>query len=70
MPTSDTVFKEALQLKASEKAILIDKLISTLDMSEKEIDKLWANEAEDRIGAYEQGKIKAVSLKEVLQKHK
>jgi len=31
---------------------------------------LWVKEAEDRINAYEQGKIKAVSLEKVLEKYK
>ncbi|MDY6969847.1 MAG: addiction module protein [Spirochaetota bacterium] len=70
MNTTDNVFKEALKLKPTKKAELIDKLIYSLDKSDKEIDKLWAKEVENRIDAYEQGKIKAISLKEVLQKYK
>ena len=34
--------KEALKLTPSEKAQLIDKLISILDKPDKEIDDLWA----------------------------
>ena len=70
MATTDNIYKEALTLKPSEKAQLIDKLISSLDRSDKEIDKLWAEEAEDRIDAYDQGKIKALSLEKVLQKYR
>ena len=58
MTAAKNVFKEALTLKPSQKAQLIDKLISTLDNSDKAIDELWAIEAENRINAYEQGKIK------------
>ena len=36
----------------------------------KEIDELWAKEAESRINAYERGKIKAVSLEKVFEKYK
>ena len=70
MSTTDTIFKEALALKPSEKAQLIDKLISTLDKSDKEIDNLWSKEVEDRIDAYEKGKIKAIPLENVLKKYK
>ena len=70
MATSDNIFKEALGLSPSEKAQLIDKLIATLDKSDKEIDELWAKEAEERIDAYDQGEIKAISLEKVLQKYK
>ena len=70
MTTTDNIIKEALTLKPSEKAQLIDKLISTLDKPDTEIDELWAKEAEDRIDAYDQGKLKVVSLEKVLQKYR
>jgi len=70
MTTTDNIFKEALTLSPSEKAQLIDKLISTLDKPDSEIDKVWAKEAEDRIDAYDQGKLKAVSLEKILQKYR
>jgi len=70
MTTTDNIIKEALTLRPSEKAQLIDKLISTLDKPDSEIDELWAKEAEDRIDAYDQGKLKAVSLEKVLQKYR
>lgn len=34
-----------------------------------EFDSLWAQEAERRIDAYEQGRLKAVSLENVLDKY-
>ena len=70
MTTTDHIFKEASSLNPFEKAQLIDKLISSLDIPDKEIDKLWAKEAEERIDAYDQGKLKMVSLEKVLQKYK
>jgi putative addiction module component (TIGR02574 family) len=69
MTTTDNIFRDALTLSPSEKAQLIDKLISSLDKPGKEIDELWAKEAENRIDAYHQGKLKAVSLEKVLQKY-
>jgi len=70
MATPNKILKEALTLKPSEKAKLIDKLLSSLDVPDKKIDELWAKEAENRINAYEQGKIKTVSLEKVLEKYK
>jgi putative addiction module component (TIGR02574 family) len=70
MITTENVLKEALTLRPFEKAQLIDKLLASLDKSDQEIDELWAKEAEDRIDAYDQGKIKAISLEKVLQKYK
>jgi len=70
MTTTDNIFREALMLSPSEKAQLIDKLISSLDKSDRKIDELWAKEAEYRIDAYDQGKLKAISLEKVLQKYR
>jgi putative addiction module component (TIGR02574 family) len=70
MTTINNVFNEALTLGPSERAELIDILIASLDKSDHEIEKLWAKEAEDRIDAYDQGKIKSISLEEVLKKYR
>ena len=70
MTTAENLLKEALILNPFEKAQLIDKLISSLDKADSEIDELWAKEAEDRIEAYNMGKIKAISLEKVLQKYR
>jgi len=70
MATKDSLFEEASTISPSEKAQLIDQLISTLDKPDKKIDELWVKEAEDRIDAYDHGKIKAISLEEVLQKYR
>ena len=70
MTTAESIFREALTLKPFEKARLIDKLISDLDRSDKKVDQLWAREVEDRITAYDQGKISAISLEDVLEKYR
>jgi len=68
MTIPNEILKETLTLPPTEKAELIDKLISSLDEPDKEIEKLWAKEAESRIDTYEKGKIKSLSLREVLEK--
>lgn len=70
MATTENILRDALTLSPSEKAQLIDKLIASLDKADKEIDELWAREAEDRIDAYDKGKLKAVSLEKVLGKYR
>lgn len=70
MAIPNEILKEALTLKPAQKAELVDKLLSSLDNPDKEIDRLWAQEAESRIDAYEQGKIKAIALEKVLEKYK
>jgi len=70
MSTAMDILKEAIQLDPNEKAKLVDQLITSLDKPDKNIDKLWAEEAESRLEAYKQGNLKAVSLEEVLSKYK
>ena len=70
MAAPNEILKDALNLRPAEKAELIDKLLSSLDNPDKKIGELWAKEAEDRIEAYDQGKIKALTLKEVLEKYR
>ena len=69
MPTdTKQILKEALELPAIERASLADHLLSSLDQPDEHIDALWRKEVEDRINAYHAGKMRAVSLEEVLSK--
>ena len=45
-------------------------MLSSLDAPDREIDKLWSQEAEDRITAFEKGAIKTLTIKEVLEKYR
>lgn len=63
------ILKEALELPTIERASLADHLLSSLNQPDEHIDALWREEVEDRISAYQSGKIRAVSLKEVLSKY-
>ena len=62
------IYEKALTLKPLQKAQLIDKLISSLDRPSSEIDELWAGEAENRIDAYESGKLNAVTLEKIFNR--
>jgi len=56
--TGAQVLEKALSLPPSERAELADGLLSSLDASpDHRIDELWAQEAEDRIDAFERGEI-------------
>lgn len=70
MATADKVLKDALTLKPTEKAELSDKLLSSPDKPDVELEAVWAKEAESRIDAYERGAIKAVALEKVLERYK
>lgn len=64
------VLKNALELPTLDRASLIDRLLSSLDQPDEQIDDLWRSEVEDRLKAYKAGKIKSVSLKEALSKYR
>jgi putative addiction module component (TIGR02574 family) len=57
------VLAKALELPAIERAALAEALFSSFDFPARhEIDTLWAQEAEDRIDAYERGDLKASAV--------
>jgi putative addiction module component (TIGR02574 family) len=60
---------QALELPSSERAIVAEQILLSLDRPDKEIDAAWAAEAENRIDAYEKGEIQAASIGEVLGKY-
>lgn len=65
----EQILAEALNLPPIERAEIVEKLLSSFDFtSRKEIDEIWAKEAENRIDAYERGEISAISAKEVFEK--
>ncbi len=67
---TERVLKDVLTLPPIERANLVDHILSSLDQPDEEIDSLWRKEVEDRIKAYKAGKIRSVSLKEVLLKYR
>ncbi len=69
MATPEKILEEAISLKPLEQAKLVDNLIAMLDKPDPELDKMWAEEAESRLGAYKSGILKAVPIEEVLTKY-
>ncbi len=64
------IFEAAEKLPPVERIELIEHLFFSLDSkSERErIDKLWAEEAEDRLSAYERGEMKSFPAKDVFRR--
>jgi putative addiction module component (TIGR02574 family) len=66
---SAKVVSDALSLPPRSRAKLAEQLLESLDdPKQKEIDRLWADEVEDRIDAYERGELKAIPGQEVLRR--
>jgi putative addiction module component (TIGR02574 family) len=64
------ILDRVMELSALEKARLVDKLLSSLDEPDEAIDAMWRKEVEDRIQAYQDGKLQSVSLADVLAKYR
>ena len=65
METSKSLLKKALLLKPQDRFLLIDGLVRTLDEPNREIDAIWAKEAEKRLRAHREGKTQGVPFKDV-----
>jgi len=56
-------------LNPQEKARLIEMLYASYDVQEcKNIDEAWAKEAENRLSAFEAGKMKGIPAEDVFEK--
>jgi putative addiction module component (TIGR02574 family) len=69
MSNVDMILAEISPLKPVEKLRLIDEILNSLNRPDKEVEKLWEQEAENRIIAYEADKISSVSAKKVFEKY-
>jgi putative addiction module component (TIGR02574 family) len=67
--TNDRVIEEALSLPADFRISLVEKLLASLNLPvDKEIDRLWAEEAEHRVSQIEESKAKLIPGEEVFAK--
>ena len=67
MTQPERILRAALSLPEADRADLADRLLMSLDADDqREIDALWAQEAESRIEGYEKGEIEAIPGEEVL----
>lgn len=63
----ESVLKSALELSVEERAMLVDRLLQSLDThNQAEIDKAWAEEIERRIREIDEGKVDLIPGEQVL----
>jgi putative addiction module component (TIGR02574 family) len=63
---TEQILQQALALPLEERAQLIEQLLATFQTPpDPALDQLWANEAHDRLDAYDRGELNAVSVDEV-----
>jgi len=64
------IMNQALELSASERSDLVEKLLTSLDEPDSAIDAIWAQEANARVEAFEKGELESKSAEEVFSKYR
>jgi len=63
---TEQILQQALALPLEERVQLIERLLATFQTPpDPALDQLWANEAHDRLDAYDRGELDAVGVDEV-----
>ena len=55
----------ALELNVIDRIHLAEIILDSLDKTDKQIEKIWVKESEDRYQAYKEGRVKGITLKQV-----
>lgn len=63
--TTESITTAALALPPESRAKLVDTLLRSLESQQEEIAEAWADEAEDRLAAYDRGEIRSRSREDV-----
>ncbi len=62
------ILADALELPPLERAELVENLLASFEFqSRKAIDALWAQEAENRIDAFERGEMAGIPARDVFE---
>jgi len=59
------ILVEALKLKPEDRFSLLEGIIESLDRPDKSLDEIWADEAERRLIAYREGRLKGIPMEEI-----
>ncbi|HDH04134.1 MAG TPA: addiction module protein [Nitrospirae bacterium] len=65
---TDELISEAISLPVEVRTLLVNKLLESLNPPDKEIDELWAKEAEKRVEDIRTGKVKTIPGEEVFKR--
>jgi putative addiction module component (TIGR02574 family) len=68
-PSIEALNAQVETLPPNERIQLIEHILDSLDQPDTTLDALWAKEAEQRLGAYRRGEIKAAALSDVIAKY-
>jgi len=67
-PQGQQILRDALDLPPIDRAELVEQILASFEFpARRDVDAAWAQEAEDRIDAYERGEIGASPASEVFK---
>ncbi|OQY05680.1 MAG: addiction module protein [Bacteroidetes bacterium 4572_117] len=64
---SKEILSQAIELKPEERFIIVEGLLKSLDEPDKKLDKIWVEEAEERLIAYRTGKLEGIPMEEIFK---
>ena len=67
---NDPIIEQLKSLPDMDRLQIVDYLLESLDIPNKEIEQLWIAEAQDRYAAYLRGEMKAIPMEEVFAKYR
>ena len=69
MADIDKILSDIVALKSTEKVALIEKVLESIYPLNTGVEKVWNDEAEERITAYVQGRVPTIDELDVLKKY-
>ncbi len=64
---SQEILEQALRLKPDERFSLVEGLLRSLDEPDKQLDAIWADEAEKRLKAYREGRLEVIPMEDIFK---
>jgi putative addiction module component (TIGR02574 family) len=65
-----TLIEQARALPPQDRIALVEDVLDSLDRADPDIDRLWAQEANERLAAYRRGELTAKDLSDIVAKYR
>ncbi|MEA2115414.1 MAG: addiction module protein [Thermodesulfobacteriota bacterium] len=64
---SKKILSQAIELRPEERFMIVEGLLKSLDVPDRKLDEIWVEEAEKRLAAYREGRLKGVPMDEIFK---
>jgi putative addiction module component (TIGR02574 family) len=61
------ILEQAIALKPDDRFMIVEGILNSLDVPDPKIDAVWAQEAEKRLNAYRNGKLKGIPMEDIFE---